>query len=273
MSYQTPIPPGDHPDQTVFSIPAALFQACPDRRVILRTADPAAARTLLGSAVPSRVLFLQVTDLTADLGPLVHWAEGLAIDLLMADPATQLPLLYRCTGLLDRHPVRVTIALLPGVARAVKLAVSLGFAVRLAGHQAPPEVVAEAREALAGYLHNPTVAQPVEPFHSLLLAFLHDTSVDLWSLLERDQAEVLILDDQGEAVPDQGPASVTAWREGLVAAGAECRDCPWLAPCGAYFKWPRPDDDCTGVKSLFAELHAAAAELRAGLAAFAASRG
>ncbi len=265
MSHQTPIPPGDHPEQAVFSITAALFQAFPDRAVILCTADPAATRTLLGPAVPSRVMLLQVTDLTADLGPLVHWGEGLAIDLLMADPAPQLRLLYRCTEVLDRHPVRVTIALLPGAALAVKLLVSLGFSVRLAGHQTTPEVIAEIREALAGYLHNSTVAQPVEPFHSLLLTFLHDTPLDLWSLLERDQAEVLILNDHGEAVPDQGPACLTTWCERLLTVGAECRDCLWLAPCGAYFKWLRTDYDCSGMTALFAEL-------RAGLAAFDASR-
>ena len=255
------------------SIPAALFAAFADRQVILRTADPVAIRALLGPEVHERVLFVQLTDLTVDLGALADWGEGLAIDLLMADPAAELPLLYRCTVLLDRHPVRVTVPLLPGLARAVKLAVSLGFAVRLTGHQGASEVVAQAQAALADYLHNPTVAQPVEPFHSLLLAFLNDTPVVLWSPLEQDPAEVLSLDDQGEAVPDQGPASVSAWCETLVIAGAECRDCPGLKPCGAYFKWPRTDYDCTGVKSLFADLHAAAAELRAGLAAYSASRG
>ena len=277
MLTSIPIPPGNDSDQPVLCIPATLFHAFPDRTVVLRAADPAAARALLGPQVPARVLFLQLTDLTADLGPLCNWAEGLAIDLLMADPAAELPLLYRCTGLLDRHPVRVTVPLLPGLASAVKLALSLGLAVRLAGHQLTPEVAAQARAALAAYLHNPTVAQPVEPFHSLLLAFLHNTPVDLWTELERDPAQVLILDDQGEAVPDQGPASAMAWREALVAigvasgvtTGAPCRDCPWLAPCGGYFQWPRPADDC-GAQSLFAELHAAATELRASLAAFSA---
>ena len=258
---------------TVFSIPAALFHAFPGRPAILRTADPAEPRTLLGPGVPEGLAFVQLTGLTGDMTPLEDWGEGLALDLVMADPAAELPLLYRCTGLLARHPVRVTIPFLPGLARAVKLAVSLGFAVRLTGHQPEPEAVAEARQALDGYLHNPTVSQPVEPFHSVLLALLHEAPVALWSLLEQDPAELRIVDDQGQTLSDQGPASVTVFRDALVAAGAECRGCPWLSICGGYFKWPRSEYDCTDVKRLFADIQAAAAELRQNLAAFDESRG
>ena len=273
MTHQTAVPPGASPDLRVISLPVALFHPVPGQRVILRTADPAEPRRLLGLEVPGQVAFLQLTDLTQDPAPLADWCEGLAMDLVLADPAAELPLLYRWTGSMVRHPVRVTIPLLPGLARAVKLAASLGFAVRLLGQQRAPAPVAELRQALDGYLHNPTVAQPVEPFHSLLLAFLNDSPVSLWSLLEQDPAELRVLDDHGEALPDQGPASVTAWCETLVAQGAECRGCPWLGSCGGYFKWPRISDDCAGIKPLFAELKAAADELRQSLAAYAEGQG
>ncbi|WP_295456250.1 hypothetical protein [uncultured Thiodictyon sp.] len=273
MTNQTAIPPGDHPDLVLFNIPVALFRAFPGRPVALRTADPGEAPQLLGPEVPAEVAFLQVTDLTQDLAPLADWGDGLALDLVMADPATELPLLYRCTGLIDRHPVRVTIPLMPGLARAVKLAVSLGFSVRLLGHQPTPDGVTEALQALDGYLHNTTVARPVEPFHSVLLGFLNDSPLGLWSLLEQDPDEIRILDDQGTVSPDQGPASVTTWCDTLVADGAECRGCPYLRPCGGYFKWPQTDYDCAGVKALFAGLRAAADELRQGLADYAATGG
>lgn len=273
MSYHTSIPTGDDPKAAVYSIPAALLPAFPGRPVILRTADPAEPPTLFGATVPEGVAFVQVLDLTQGMAPLAAWGEGLALDLVMADPAAELPLLYPCTVLLARHPVRVTVPLLPGLARAIKLAVSLGFAVRLCGHRPTPETVEEARQALDGYLHNPTVSQPVEPFHSLLLAFLHDSPLSLWPLLEQDPAQVRVLDDKGEALPDRGPASVTAFRDRLVAEGAECRGCEWLSVCGSYFKWPRTDYACSGVKRLFADLHAAAAELRQDLAAYTAFRG
>ena len=258
---------------TVFNIPAALFHAFPGRPAILRTADPAKLRTLLGPGVPEGVAFVQLTSLTGDMTSLADWGDGLAVDLVMVDPVAELPWLYRCTGLLARHPVRVTIPFLPGLARAVKLAVSLGFAVRLMGHRPETEAVAEARQVLDLYLHNPTVSQPVEPFHGVLLAFLHDAPVALWSLLEQDPAELSVVDDRGQALSDQGPASVTVFRDTLVAAGAECRGCQWLSICGGYFKWPGADYACTDVKQLLADIHAAAAELRQGLAAFDASRG
>jgi hypothetical protein len=259
---------------SIYNIPLGLFDAFPGRPVILRTADAAEPRRRLGPTAPEGITYLQVTGLAQDLAALSDWGEGLAIDLaidlVMDDPATELPLLYRCTGLLKRHPVRVTIPLLPGLARAVKLALSLDFAVRLFGHQPGATAVAEARQALAGYLHSPTVAQPAEPFHSLLLGFVHDSPVCLWSILEQDPDATRWLDDQGEAAIDRAPESLTAWRDTLITRGAECGDCPWFPTCGGYFQWPRIGHDCSGIRLLFADIQSAAAELRADLAASAA---
>jgi hypothetical protein len=241
--------------------------------MILRTTDPSEPPTVLGPEVPERVAFVQLTALSENLAPLADWGEGLPLDLIMTDPAAEFPQLYRYTGLLARHPVRVTVPLLPGLARAVKLAVSLGFAVRLVGHQPTPEAVEEARHALDAYLHNPTVSQPVEPFHGVLLAFLHDSPVGLWSLLEQDAAHIRTLDDKGEEVSGLGPESIVQFRDMLVAEGAECRECEWLSVCSGYFKWPRADYGCAGVKQLFSDLHSAAAELRQDLSSYTVSRG
>jgi hypothetical protein len=267
------INPGDKPDLPVYSIPAALFHAFPDRPVMLRTDDPAEPERILGREVPEGLVLIQLTDLSADMAPLAAWGEGLPLDLMMGDPVSELPLLYRCTELLARHPVRVTVPLKPGAAPAVKLALSLGFAVRLAGHQPSPDAVAEAGRVLDGYLHNPTVSQPVEPFHGLLLALLHDSPLSLWSLLERDPAQIRMIDQSGAEVSDQAPASVQAFRGELLAQGAECQDCEWLGVCSGYFKWPRTDYSCRDVKLLLADLKAAAAELRQGLADCEASLG
>ncbi len=256
----------------VYNIPASLFRAFPDRPLIVRAGVAAELRAALGAEVPDGVVFLQLTALTGDMAPLADWGDGLAVDLVMTDPAIDLSFLYGCTPLLARHPVRVTIPWLPGLARAVKLAVSLGFPVRLVGPQPGPAAVEEARQALDLFLHNPTVAQPVEPFHGVLGGFLHETPVDLWHLLERDPAQTCVLDTRGEVLPDQGPASVTAFRESLLAAGTECCACPWFASCGGYFKWPRTDVACDGVKQLFADLASAAVELRQALSAYAAQR-
>lgn len=251
---------------TILSVPVACWQAYPNQTLVLRTADPAGAVALLGPVVPAGVLALQVTELACDLTPLVDWAEGLALDLVMADALAQLPLLYRCGALLERHPVRVSIPLAPGLARAVKLAVALGLPVQLSGQSPPPAVLEELCTALTGYLHDPTVAVPVEPFHSLLLAFLNHTPVALWSLLERDPAELCLLDEQGAPLPGQAPAP-------LPAVGAQCLACPWHGACGGYWKWPQGSYDCTGVQALFADLAGAADAIRTELAAFDAGQG
>ncbi|MCB1778186.1 MAG: hypothetical protein KDI50_12200, partial [Candidatus Competibacteraceae bacterium] len=47
-----------------------------------------------------------------------------------------------------------------------------------------------------------------------------------------------------------------------LATHNECRNCEFLRHCGGYFKWPRRDYDCVGVKQLFSELRNAAIELR-----------
>lgn len=256
----------------VLIVPAAHIARFPGRAVILGTSDPAAPHALFGPIPPADLAFIRLTGLTGDLAALAHWGAGVPIDLLMQDPVAELPFLYRCTDLSTRHPVRITVPWRPGLARAVKLALSLGFAVRLHGHQPGPEALAEAQQALAEYLHNPTVAQPVEPFHGLLVSFLHHTPMQLWSLLERDPVQVCEIDEQGEPAPGQGPRSVAAWREGLLAAGAECRDCPYLSRCDGYFKWPQATYACTGVKRLLGAIEAAASGLRADLDAHAGAR-
>ncbi len=257
----------------MLNVPAALVADFPGRGLILRTADPAAVPGLLGPEVSERIAFLQVLSAALDLTPLTDWGPGLPLDLVLLDPVAELPWIYRAVPLLDRHPVRVTVPLVPGLARAVRLALALGFPVRLAGYQPGPAALAEAAQALGGYLHNPAVAQPLEPFHGLLGALVHDagpgpgpeTTVRLWELMECDPAQVRVLDESGAPVPGVAPDDLAEFRAGLLASGAECAGCPWLASCEGYFKWPQPDYDCTGVKGLFAGLAEAAAELRAGL--------
>ena len=72
------------------------------------------------------------------------------------------------------------------------------------------------------------------------------------------------------AEADVGPdpaGFVERWSRSLVAEGAECAECPFFSACRGYFKWPRRDYDCTGVKALLHTLRQAADELRGDLAA------
>ena len=63
--------------------------------------------------------------------------------------------------------------------------------------------------------------------------------------------------------PDAG---LDVWIERALATAEECRTCEFLGSCGGYFKWPRRDYQCVGVKQLFEQLRAAALELRRDLA-------
>ena len=55
----------------------------------------------------------------------------LPIVLIMTNPQNHYPLLYRHAGFLHKHPLRSSIPIVPGFSKAVKLAASLNFVVKL----------------------------------------------------------------------------------------------------------------------------------------------
>jgi hypothetical protein len=138
--------------------------------------------------------------------------------------------------------------------------------------QPPPSLIETLGRLLDAYLHKSTVTQPIEFFHSLLLGFCNHESVSLWAIQEEDPALIRHVDEQGEerlpgklADADSGSVRdsfVAEWSDELLAEGGECADCPFFSPCQGYFKWPRRDYDCAGVKTLFATLKQAGDELR-----------
>ena len=260
-------------DEPLYDIPSHRVSADWPGQWIVRADDPAALVAALAGIDPDRVVAVRLLSLAADSEPLNPWAPGLPVELVMADPAGEFPLLYRHTNLLDNHPVRAVVPVRPGLLSAVKVAVSLDFAVRLEVGQPEPALVEELSEALEFYLRQPTVAQPVEFFHGALLGFYHDDPLPLWVVLE-EEPQLLrhVADDGAEsrygrlaggdfaAIPPDADLSI--WMERVLATNDECRDCAFLRGCGGYFKWPRPDYDCAGVKRLFGQLRAAALELR-----------
>ncbi len=257
----------------IYEVPVERVSANQSRRLIVRARDPAAlVATLADDEVLDRTVGVRLLSLAADSEPLNAWAPGLPVDLAMTDPDTEFPLLYRHAELLDHHPVRVIIPVRPGFAKAVKVAVSLHFIVWLEPDQPEPALIEELVEVMAFYLRQPTVAQPVEFFHSVLLGFYHDDPAPLWGVLDTDPRYLRIVTDDGtESLPGrlagaEDTAAVDAdLGDGItqvLASAEECRNCEFLASCGGYFKWPRRDYDCVGVKRLFGLLRDAAAELR-----------
>lgn len=259
-------------NESIYDIPVEQLPAYRGNCLIIRTREPAILPGLLVEEDPDRVIGVRLLSLEANSEALNAWAPGLPLELVMTDPAAEFPLLYRHTNLLDNHPVRVMIPVHPGFGKAVKVAVALDFAVRLEVGQPDPALIEELAEMVMFYLRQPTVAQPIEYFHSTLLGFYHDDPMPLWVVLDEEPHDLRYVSDAGaETLPgrlagievdltvetDRGE-----WIEQVLAAAEECRNCEFLRNCGGYFKWPNRDYDCAGVKRLFGELRDAAAELR-----------
>lgn len=264
-----------------YDLPQHLLPMTGPGRWIVRVAEPASLAASLALESPERLVAVRLLSLSADSEPLNAWAPGLPIELVLTDSASEYPLLYRHTNLLDNHPVRAVIPVQPGFSKAVKVAVSLDFAVRLELGQPEAALIDELMEVLAFYLHQPTVAQPIECFHSTLLGFYHDQPVSLWAALEEEPTFLRYIADDGQvslygrlahgdiATAALQNAELTTWIDQVLASASECRCCEFLESCGGYFKWPRPDYDCAGVKRLFGALRTAAVELRQDLTAVA----
>ncbi|MFO1423808.1 MAG: hypothetical protein U1F70_09180 [Candidatus Competibacteraceae bacterium] len=256
----------------IYEVSVERVAAHHGQRLIVRAREPAALTTALTDEQLERVVGVRLLSLAADSEPLHGWAAGLPVDLVMTDPDTEFPLLYRHVELLDHHPARVIVPVRPGFAKAVKVAISLNFAVWLEPGQPEPALVEALVEVMAFYLRQPTVAQPVEFFHSVLLGFYHDDPAPLWVVLDADPRYLRVVADDGtESLPGRlvGVAATVAadadlgeWIARLLATADECQGCEFLASCGGYFKWPRRDYPCVGVKRLFGLLRDAAAELR-----------
>jgi hypothetical protein len=260
-----------------YQIPLAQLAAFRGRTLIVRSGHPHDLVAQLHPSDLDNLAYIQLCGLPSGTDVLVHWAKGLPIDLLLDNPAQDFPTLYGYATLLDNHPVRITLPVETGFEKAVKLASSLQFSVRLQMGQPQASLIESLTRLLDDYLHNSTVGQPIECFHSLLLGFCNRELINLWAIQEEDPALLRYVDEQGTvrlpgrlAMSEYGPAPenfVADWGSRLSTEGTECADCPFFASCRGYFKWPYRDYDCAGVKALLTTLQQTADELREDLAA------
>jgi hypothetical protein len=198
------------------------------------------------------------------------------VDVVLADPGLEFDRLYEIVERLARRPVRVTVPVRPGFTAAVKLAVSLNLPVHLVLGRPEPAQVRELLELLDMYLHRPTVSQPIEFFHSLLLAFFHDRPACLWEVQERDPARLRFIADDGSLTLADGPPLPPAcapdrfvgeFAERIQSANPECSACDFFPRCRGFFKYPQADYSCRDVQGLWRQLQTAARDLAADVAA------
>lgn len=269
----------------VYHIPLHLIAAYRGRKIIVRAQDPAELVQALSESEREHLVGVQLLALTADVKALADWGPAVPVELAMLHPEEEFSLLYRHAKLLGKHPVRVSIPVVPGFSKAVKVATSLRFSVKLEMGQPDPHVVEELRGVLAFYLYHSSVSQPVEYFHSTLLSFYHHDPVTLWDIQEEDPAVLRYVTEDGKetgarrfvnasagSVTDDLGAFVAGLKAELLIGRGEYSSCEFFAHCGGYFKWPHKDFVCNDVKTVFHALREAAGELEHDLTTFLHSR-
>jgi hypothetical protein len=240
----------------VYHVPLHLAAAYAGRKVIVRAPDSAQLVMTLSESARENLVGVQLLSLTADVDALADWAYGLPLELAMLYPAEEFPLLYRHAKLLDKHPIRVSIPVTSGFSKAVQVACSLQYSVKLELHQPTPAAIDELRGVLAFYLHQSSVAHINEedPAH---LRYITD-----------DGRETIVRRLVSESVAGDLNSFVARLEVELLAEGGECAGCEFFKNCGGYFKWPHRDFSCDGVKLVFRALQDAAGELEHDLAGF-----
>src|SRR5262245_53520205 len=269
----------------VYHIPVSLVAAYRGRRVIVRAHDPAELVQALPESTHDNLVGVQLLSLTTDAEALADWGYAVPVELAMRHPETEFPLLYRHAKLLDKHPLRVAIPVVPGFSKAVKIATSLQFTVKLEVGQPDPALIEELRAVLDFYLHHSSVSQPIEYFHTTLLSFYHRDPVTVWEIQEEDPGSLRYVTDDGQetlarrlvsgeigSVTGDLDAFLSDLKMAVLAEQNECSHCEFFMNCGGYFKWPRKEYSCEGVKTLFRTVREAAGELAHELTAFEATR-
>ena len=253
-----------------YNIPASRVRAFHGEDIVVRAHDPSDFPRHLSETGTERIRYLQLLSLSGDTSCLASWGEKIPLDLVMSNPEKEFPLLYRLSGLLNKHPVRVSVPPVSGFSKAITLAASLNFAVKITGGQPAAALSGEMTETLELYLHQPTVSQPIECFHSLLLAFVHEKPASLPTIQEEDPRYFRYITDRGEeAISERfaaqgviGETAISSFIRELPEASGECPDCEFLPHCQRYFKWPERNYSCELVKRVFRTLKNAAEELK-----------
>ena len=265
-------------ESLVYNIPAKLIDDYRGRNVIVRSSAPDEIVNCLKSADPTNIRFIQLLSTPGDTSALEGCGQQLPIEIVLKDPAAEYPKLYNYPNLLDTHPVRIAIPVLPGFSKAVKLAVSLDFAVKLEMEQPDSFLIEELMTTLNFYLHRSVVRQPIEFFQTILLSFYRHEPVSLWAIAEEDPGVVHYITDDGEETISKRFTGahleyrlddfVERFGQQLVFEKRECHECEFFNRCGGYFKWPDQNYKCDGIKKLFHTLQSAADEVKQDLAAY-----
>ena len=234
-------------DSIVYNVPAAMVDAHRGRNLIVRSRDPAELVHRLAAHGPEGVAYLQVLGTGGDVEELLRCEDPVPVDLVLEDPVVDLPRLYRYSPLLADRPVRVSVPRDDRVRQGGEAGPLLEFRGETGAF--PAGAGTDGRPCSWSRtinLHQSTVAQPVEYFHTVFAAFCRCEPVSLWAVQEEDPCLNRFVTDQGAetisrrfARADLKPDPVSfldAFIEGLLSEQHECHACRFFEICLGHFK-------------------------------------
>lgn len=252
--------------ELIYNVPASLAGVYHGKPIKQRTTDPGLLLGSLDETDLDLLVSIQIEDLDCDLTTLQQSCYAVPLELMVTDPAVDFFKLYSFSALVEFFPIRACITLCPGFGKAIRVAAALHFEVKLVLGQPQAAIIPELINVLDFYLYNSGVTEPVEFFHSLLLACCHDQPVNIWAVQEEDPLMFRRVDADGrESFPGRLAGCDTLPVHPSSHSG--CHTCLYYGPCRGYFKWPDHDYDCRGIKQIFARIETAAKQLKSDIAA------
>jgi hypothetical protein len=264
-------------DSAIYTVALPWLDKYADRLLVPRSSDLRA----LDSAVSQwegegALLHAQVSLPAENASCAQSLPDGLPIDLILPGPEAY-PQLYEWAEFGRDRPIRITVPMRPGFSRAVRLALSLDFAVKMTGHSIPDNLASETQQVLQHFLHHPAVSQPVDFLSGLLSAFCGRETRTLWEIQEEDPALFRYIGEAGaeECAPSMDADSCAAtpaelfarYQSAVETAGGECVGCEFFDVCRGFFKWPDGRRGCANERAMLKTLQIAASELRREMAA------
>ena len=175
----------------------------------------------------------------------------------------------------------------PDLFRAVNLLTSVGIPVRV-DTSTPVEDPDVLLSALDHYLHSPTLATPVEPFHGLLLALSASSDRSLWELESEDveihfhvtaDGKVTLSRRWAEAghyygtahdpwdnlIQSDAYARFAAFPVDLLGAAGPCATCAHFDLCKGFLRAVDPEQPCDPWQAAFDKLKEAVSLARSQL--------
>ncbi len=255
----------------LYNVPVDRLESVEDAGVVIRSHDPATLVECAAKVGPERIVHVQLLSLDREPQVLRDLPAPIPLELVVEDVTTQYPLLYRYADLLKMRPIRVRVPVQPGFGKVIKVATAIEFAVILEPGQPNRETVEEMMRILDTYLHQTTMAAPVEFFHTLLMAYFGREQVTLWEIQDEDPAVWKYVTDEGTLVlskrlslfPELSEINSMEEIKTLVPTwNSECVSCHFLTHCQGYFKLPDTTYQCSEIIRLLRLIEEAAQDLR-----------